>query len=108
MLSVLLGCGAKNKPFDAQQWNNQGVDWWITDVRENMLKDIIESDTLVGLRKEEVIALLGKEEKTLGNAPFIFVREKYSSNIDPDYIKYLKVELDDEGKFYRVSEYTTK
>jgi len=105
---MVFGCGGSQKPFNAEEWNDKGVDWWMTDVRERMVRDIIESDTLIGLRKEEVIALLGRADKVQkadSNTLYIFVREKYSYDIDPDYIKYLKIELNDNERVQRVSEY---
>jgi hypothetical protein len=108
VVTLLLGCSKYDKPFNGEEWNRRGVDWWTTDVRERMIKDIIESDTLIGLRKEEVIALLGKPEKTQGNTLYIFVREKYTRDIDPDYITYLIIDLDDHEKVRGVREYKTK
>ena len=109
VLTLLSSCYYENnKPFDSVEWNKEGVDWWITDVREKMVKDIIQSDTLIGLQKDEVIKLLGRPEKIDSNKLYIFVREKYSTNIDPDYIKYLIVELDKNENVFKVSEYRTK
>jgi len=63
---------------------------------------------LIGLHKDEVIKLLGRSEKIDSNKLFIFVREKYSTNIDPDYIKYLMVELDENEYVFKTSEYKTR
>ncbi len=108
-LTLLYSCtNENNKPFDSDEWNRKGVDWWMTDVREKMVKDIIQSDTLIGLKKDEVIDLLGKPDKIDSNKLYIFVREKYYTNIDPDYIMYLIVELDENENVYKVSEFRTK
>lgn len=84
--------------FDSEKWNEKGVDWQLTENREKMVSDLIKSDTLMGMETDEIIRLLGepefKKEKTLE----FLIREKHSGNIDPDYIKYLVVEMDESGK----------
>lgn len=109
VLLLLSSCFHKNnRPFDSVEWKNEGVDWWITDVREKMVNNLIQSDTLIGLQKEEVKELLGIPEKIDNNKLYILVREKYFTNIDPDYIKYLIVELNDFEKVFKVSVYKTR
>jgi hypothetical protein len=84
--------------FDSEKWNERGVDWQMTENREKMVSDLIKSDTLMGMETDQIILLLGepefKKEKTLE----FLIREKYSFNVDPDYIKYLIVETDEKGK----------
>lgn len=84
--------------FDSEKWNEKGVDWQLAENREKMVSDLITSDTLMGMGTDQIILLLGepefKNEKTLE----FLIREKHSWNIDPDYIKYLIVEIDGNGK----------
>lgn len=75
-------------------WKKKGVDWSMTDIRENMVGDLIKSDTLLHLNKSAVIELLGEPEIINGNTITYLLREKYGSDIDPEYISYLKVEFD--------------
>ncbi|SNR47410.1 hypothetical protein SAMN04488009_2026 [Maribacter sedimenticola] len=91
-----IGCKNEIK-FDSAEWNKNGVDWQITEHREKMVSDLIKSDTLIGLDKISVIEVLGKPEIETEKKLKYLVREKYEWNIDPEYIKYLWVILDENG-----------
>ena len=65
--------------------------------QRKMVADLIESDTLIGLKKSEILQLIGKPEIEHGNNLKYLVHEKYEWNIDPEYIKYLWIELDENG-----------
>lgn len=87
----------KEVAFDSEKWKQKGVDWQITDFREKMSTSLIKSDTLLGLKKVDIFKLIGKPEiESESNLKYL-VREKYSWNIDPDYITYLFIQLDDNG-----------
>lgn len=106
VLSALLmvSCVHKQK-FNSEIWKQEGVDWQITDVREKMVDDLLSSDTLIGLRKEEVVALLGESahSDTSGNSCKYLIREKYEWNIDPEYTSYLIIQFDSNDQVYNVS-----
>jgi len=87
-----------NTKFDSERWKQKSVDWQMSDVRENMVDDLIESDTLLGMNRDEVIDLLGKSEYPDDKGLTYLIREKYGSDIDPEYISYLTVEFDSSGK----------
>ena len=89
-ITLLLISSCKNR-FDPAKWKEGGVDWQITDTREKIVDDLIESDTLIGLDTNQVFSLLGKPEFNFDSTLKFLVREKYSLNVDPDYIKYLNV-----------------
>ena len=94
---VILSCQT-NEKFDSEKWNNKSiVDFEITDVREGMLNDLLDSRVLIGKSKSEIIELLGKPEIANDSKITYLVREKYGSNIDPLYIKYLELNLDKMG-----------
>ncbi len=96
ILVLLMSC--KNEArFDSTEWNKKGVDWQLTDFREKMVSDLIKSDTLIGKKKIEIFELIGKPDTETDNKLKYLVREKYEWNIDPEYIKYLLVELDSNG-----------
>jgi len=96
ILIFLTSC--KNEVrFDSTEWNKKGVDWQITDFREKMVADLIKSDTLIGLNKIELFELIGKPGRVFDNKLEYLVREKYEWNVDPEYIKYLWVDLDKNG-----------
>ncbi len=97
ILIFLAGC-KQNKEFDSELWRQKGVDWWITDVRENMVTDLLESDTLIGLNQSSVIELLGEPERSDSLRMVYIVKEKYGRNIDPDYILDLIVEYNDSNE----------
>lgn len=94
LLLFIMGCSTQEK-FNAEIWQQKGLDWQMTDAREKMVEDLIQSDTLLGLTKTKVIELLGKSEKVEEQTLRYLIREKYVWNdIDPEYISYLKVKLD--------------
>ena len=95
-ISIILGCSSKHE-FEAKIWKEKGIDGWMTDVREKMVDDLIESDTLIGMNQLEVIALLGQPESASEMELKYLIREKYSNDIDPDYVSYLEVNLNEEG-----------
>ncbi|WP_146141981.1 hypothetical protein [Prolixibacter denitrificans] len=96
-LLLIISC-SHNKKFDSAKWKQKGLDWQMTDVRENIVDDLINSDTIIGKSKEAVIELLGQPETQSKNKLKYLIREKYSSDIDPDYISNLKVEFDNDGR----------
>ena len=95
--------------FNADIWKEKGLDWWMSAKREKMVDDLIKSDTLIGMNKKQVIELLGKPEMTDKTNIKYLIREKYSSDIDPDYVSYLIVEFDNTGhvKQYKTVRYGT-
>jgi len=92
----LLSCKSE-VPFDSTEWNKKRVDWQVTEFREKMVSDLVKSDTLIGLEKTKIFELLGKPEIENENKLKYLVREKYSWNVDPDYLKYLWVDLNENG-----------
>ncbi len=100
LFALILVCTIsceKEVAFDSAKWKQKGVDWQITDFREKMSTSLIKSDTLIGLKKVEILELIGKPEiESESNLQYL-VREKYSWNIDPDYISYLFIQLDENG-----------
>ena len=106
LIFSVFALGCKHK-FAATQWNKNGVDWQWTDVREQMIDDLIESDTLLGMDTVTVYKLLGETEMATDSSRLFMVREKYTTNIDPDYIKYLNVIIDN-GKVRKCRVYKTR
>ena len=76
----------------------------MTDVRENMIDDLIQSDTLIGMNKEQVIELLGQPKSETETRFEYLIREKYGTDIDPEYISNLMIEFNDKGQVrnYRI------
>ena len=89
---VFIGCNSKEK-FNSEKWKHKGLDWWMTDFREKMIDDLIQSDTLIGLSKEEVINLLGEPEQNEDTLFGYTVRERYERDIDPVYIMWLSIKI---------------
>lgn len=96
MVLVISSCDTRQN-FDSNKWKQKGVDWWMTDFREKMVDDLIQSDTLIGLNRKEVIELLGKPMSENEKELVYLIREKYGTDIDPEYISNLQVEFDNEG-----------
>ena len=95
-LLLFTGCSSRQE-FNSDKWKSKPVDWWVTDIRESMVDDLVQSDTLIGMNRSEVTELLGDPELNSDGALSFLVREKYSSNIDPDYIKHLYIEFNNGG-----------
>ena len=98
-LTVLAvsSCNSKQK-FDSDEWKQTGLDWWMTDFREKMVDDLIQNDTLIGMNQEQVIELLGLPESENKAKLEYLIREKYGSDIDPEYISNLIIEFDEKGQ----------
>ena len=97
LLSIMmLSCDTKQE-FNSVEWKKKGLDWWMTDSREKMVDDLIQSDTLIGLTKEKVIVLLGSPESQKDLEMKYLIREKYGTDIDPEYISNLYIYLDNMG-----------
>lgn len=82
-------------PFEPVAWeqNAEVVAGW--DVRGRMAVDLVSSDRLQGLRKQEVQALLGPGE--LGAKSLSFAIEGAGSRFDDCY-GYLVIRMDDSGR----------
>ena len=98
-LTVLAvsSCNSKQE-FDSDEWKQTGLDWWITDFREKMVDDLIQNDTLIKMNQEQVIELLGLPESENKAKLEYLIREKYGSDIDPEYISNLIIEFDEKGQ----------
>ena len=94
---IMISCNSKNE-FNSKVWNEKGIDWWMTDIREKMVDDLIQSDTLIGLNKNEIIELLGQPEKEGNFEMHYLIREKYRFDIDPEYISMLLIKFDEKEK----------
>ncbi|MGB3466093.1 MAG: hypothetical protein WBA74_12520 [Cyclobacteriaceae bacterium] len=107
VLVASSGC-KERKSFDAVVWQKKGIDWQMSDHRENMITDLIASDTLSKMSRDQVLELLGKPELIKGNIFQYLVREKYEyAAIDPVYISYLFIQFDESEKvstYYLVGE----
>tara|TARA_R110002051_G_scaffold324635_1_gene422811 strand:- start:7827 stop:8156 length:330 start_codon:yes stop_codon:yes gene_type:complete len=75
LMAYFLACKSESK-FDSTEWNKKGVDWQLAELRENMISNLIESNTLIGLEKNIVIELLGKPEIEKDKKFKYLVREK--------------------------------
>ncbi len=106
LAGLLTNC-KNDQPFNSELWKKKGLDWQITEFREVMVSDLLNSDTLTGLSKSELIQLLGEPELVERNKFIYLVREKYDWDIDPTYIKNLVIEIDSlEGVVdYQIEQY---
>ena len=97
LLLLTVSCD-HNQSFDSKVWKKRGVDWQLLEDREEMVADLISSDTLIGLNRTQIIELLGEPERSSEQEMKFLVIEKYEWNVDPEYIKYLVVEIAQNGK----------
>lgn len=100
LLCVLASC-TMNQDFDSTKWKQYQGEWLMSDKRERMIDDLIESDTLIGLNKSQITNLLGSSEYSDTSFFKYTVREKYGWDIDPEYITELFVEFDFKGSVTR-------
>jgi hypothetical protein len=63
-----------------------------------MVDDLVQSDTLKGLTQEQVVELLGLPETQDDLEMKYLIREKYGTDIDPEYISNLHITLDNTGQ----------
>jgi len=106
-LLISLGIGCSNDiPFDSGKWKQEGMEWQVIEIRQNMLQDLLRSDTLLRKNREEVIKILGTPRNTDSTSFEYLVIEKYERDIDPEYYQYLTIEFDSNGKSHKCS--TTK
>lgn len=96
ILTLTMDCHSREK-FNSENWKLKGVDWQMTDFREKMISDLIKSDTLIGINTTNIIGLLGEPDKESDEQIEYLIREKYSWDIDPDYISRLLIHLDKSG-----------
>lgn len=92
---MVLSCESKQQ-FDSEKWKRTGVDWQISDIREKMIDDLLDSDTLREMTYEELFDLLGLPKSKKDNQVSYLIREKYRRNIDPEYISYLVIEFNND------------
>ena len=96
MVLIISSCDSRQN-FDSDKWKQKGVDWWATDFREKMVDDLIHSDTLIGMNRKEVIELLGQPKAEKERKLEYLIREKFGTDIDPEYISNLQIEFDNKG-----------
>ncbi len=92
VLVATISCDNRQK-FSSETWQKNDFDWWMTEVRENLVDDLIKSDTLVGMSKIEVQGLLGEPDYNEEFEMKYLILEKYGMDIDSEYISNLKVEF---------------
>jgi len=83
-----------NKSFNSEEWAK------IDDIgnypeRDKMLNDFKQHQDLKGKRYQNVILLLGNPDITSKNVLQYVVVTEYGTDIDPVYIKYLDIYLQD-------------
>lgn len=96
LVSIISSCDYRQN-FDSVRWKQKGVDWWMTDFREKMVDDLIQSDTLIGMNRTEVTDLLGEPDSKKIRELVYLIREIYTSDIDPDYISNLHIVFNNAG-----------
>lgn len=101
ILFILLGIISctDSIDFDSEKWQTKHDDFTITNARERMLTDLMNSNILINENLNQIIKIIGKPDSFTpeGRAKFL-IREKYGTNIDPVYIKYLVIEFNSDGK----------
>jgi len=96
-----LCCCEVNEKFNSEKWKSKPIDWWSTDIREKMVNDLIESQILINKTSSEVIIILGEPSEFNDKQMKYLIREKYTNDIDPNYIKNLIIHFQEDRKAYK-------
>lgn len=89
----LMSC-QKEEKFDKTKW---GIKTDIHyDYRNSMLTDLLRNYAIIGLKRKELISLLGKPDLTKQNGALLYyeIYVKYGFDVDPVYSRYLLIEMD--------------
>src|SRR4051812_34119195 len=103
---VLLSCQQQMK-FDKVQWQLKDDPAFPPQSRKAMLKDLQSNYKLEGMRRSQIVELLGEPDHQDDSSITYKIEEKYGSDIDPVYTKTLEVKLnvDKKVKDVNVSEW---
>jgi hypothetical protein len=77
--------------FDKNKWLQK--DDIVYPYRYQMLKDLTHNYQLIGIKYSDLITLLGIPEITDAQRVKYIIEEKYGSDIDPIYTKYLTINI---------------
>ena len=99
---MVLGCIAcKNTdaqtaiiPFDKEQWNVKEGEFYAN--RENMLPDLMSSDTIKALKKDGIIELLGTPDRIDNNHLFYNIARTEVFSL-PMHTRSLVIKLKEDG-----------
>jgi len=95
ILSVfIISCNSDQK-FDKQKWTEKG-DLQTYPYRKAMLNDLVANQKIVGLNYRQLIELIGDPENKIdkdSNALCYNITTDYGHDIDPVYLKNLKIKL---------------
>lgn len=115
LLLIIIGLSfscQNDEKFDSNKWKQGGGENLLTEMRLNMVNDLISSGILEGKNESEINELLGSSEPvythTGQNLKFYPIMEKYEWNIDPAESIYLEVRFDQAGKANIVKVYKAK
>jgi len=96
MSVLLIGCNNNALLFDSKKWKSDKIGH--KNLRLKMVKDLVDSKFIIGIKLDSVVELLGEEyypEKSeLNNKVSFIIKESYGFDIDPKYRSYLMVETD--------------
>lgn len=91
-----------NKVFNSIEWKVKGSEWVLTNKRKSMLNDLVKNRLKLGQKKKTVLNLLGAPSVEQNNTLQYIIKEKYDSNIDPEYIEILFIVFNNENKIIEV------
>lgn len=101
----------KNTKFESDKWKQGGGENLLSEMRMNMVDDLIDSKVLLNKNQSEIYELLGSPEPVNAysqpNTKFYPVMEKYNWNVDPELI-YLEIEYNKEGLAQNINIYKTQ
>jgi hypothetical protein len=94
-----LICSCSNSEFTREKWHEKND--FIYVARKNIVEDLIKNHLNKNLCYEDLLELLGPKvtlSRRVNEEHIYFeIETKYGSNIDPRWIKYLEIELDNDS-----------
>ena len=94
LLIALVTACSPDMVFNREKWAKQVDGYYI--YRDRMVNDLLESQKLDGLPYDSLLSLLGKPEPyghlKENETTYILVKD-FGINIDPVYVKLLKIKL---------------
>ncbi len=93
---LLIGCNNNELVFDSKKWKSDKIGH--KNLRLKMVKDLVDSELLIGIKLDSVVELLGGEyypqKSELNNKVSFTIKESYGFDIDPKYCSHLIIETD--------------
>jgi hypothetical protein len=101
VLLIMFNCCDNQESFSKESWNTRSDIFYPE--RKKIVKDLIENHLNEKMCYVDIINLLGDPQtihnQNASNRLYFEVETKYGSDIDPDWTKYLEIEVNQDSCF---------